>query len=310
MITEIMASDVLRDALARVLADHRREADAHLATVRAQYKQEVAELKVELAEFKARLQKRADDEIELIEKIVMDRLAELKDGKDGRDGVDGQPGETGATGEAGPKGDPGELGPAGADGREGAAGQPGEKGEPGERGLDGKDGTNGLDGRDGVDGIGLAGAFIDRDGELTLTMTDGRTKALGLVVGRDGPPGLDGKDGMDGMSWDGVEFDYDGERRLAMTAVLGDEEKQKQLVMPIVIDRGVYRPETVYEKGDGVTWAGSWWIAQKDAPAEKPGENGDWRLAVKRGRDGKDGKDGAKGDPGPEGKPFQAKGKP
>lgn len=45
-----------------------------------------------------------------------------------------------------------------------------------------------------------------------------------------------------------------------------------------------------YEQGDGVTFAGSFWIAQKDT-SSKPGESSDWRLAVKRGQDGRDGRD-------------------
>lgn len=36
------------------------------------------------------------------------------------------------------------------------------------------------------DGIGLAGAIIDRSGNLVVTMTDGSTKELGPVVGREG----------------------------------------------------------------------------------------------------------------------------
>ncbi len=36
------------------------------------------------------------------------------------------------------------------------------------------------------DGVGLADALIDRDHVLVLTMTDGRAKSLGRVVGRDG----------------------------------------------------------------------------------------------------------------------------
>jgi hypothetical protein len=47
-----------------------------------------------------------------------------------------------------------------------------------------------------------------------------------------------------------------------------------------------------YRKGDGVTWGGSFWIAQKDAPEGRPGLSDDWRLAVKKGRDGRDGRDG------------------
>ena len=40
--------------------------------------------------------------------------------------------------------------------------------------------------KDGKDGVGLAGSFIDRTGSLILTMTDGSTRDLGVIVGRDG----------------------------------------------------------------------------------------------------------------------------
>jgi hypothetical protein len=36
-----------------------------------------------------------------------------------------------------------------------------------------------------------------------------------------------------------------------------------------------------------VTFGGQWYIAQTKTKA-KPGESPDWRLAVRRGRDGKD----------------------
>jgi integrin beta 3 len=71
--------------------------------------------------------------------------------------------------------------------------------------------------------------------------------------------------------------------------------------VPTVIDRGVYRADESYQRGDGVTWAGSFWIAQKDTSAKPDAPDGGWRLAVKRGRDGKDGKDGAPGEQGKEG---------
>ena len=56
----------------------------------------------------------------------------------------------------------------------------------------------------------------------------------------------------------------------------------------------------MYAKGDGVTFGGSLFIAQTDAPAGKPEETPDWRLAVKRGREGKP---GPKGIDGKDGKP-------
>ncbi len=58
----------------------------------------------------------------------------------------------------------------------------------------------------------------------------------------------------------------------------------------MALDAGVYQAgKKDYEAGDGVTYGGSWWIAQMDRPSEAPGKvEGEWRLAVKRGRDGKD----------------------
>jgi integrin beta 3 len=70
---------------------------------------------------------------------------------------------------------------------------------------------------------------------------------------------------------------------------------------PIVLDRGVYQAGRTYEKGDGATYGGSFWIAQ-DATSEKPGDGATkWRLAVKAGREGREGKPGKDGGPGPKG---------
>src|SRR5690606_11983325 len=46
------------------------------------------------------------------------------------------------------------------------------------------------------DGIGLAGALIDRDGNLVVTLTNGEAKALGPVVGKDADPAAPGRDGL------------------------------------------------------------------------------------------------------------------
>src|SRR5690606_7347159 len=70
-----------------------------------------------------------------------------------------------------------------------AALPPAEKGEPGPEGPQGpvgEKGADGRDGKDGKDGVGLADALIDADSRLVLTMTDGTTKALGVVKGADG----------------------------------------------------------------------------------------------------------------------------
>lgn len=62
---------------------------------------------------------------------------------------------------------------------------------------------------------------------------------------------------------------------------------EKQFVFPVLIDCGVYKDEQVYRKGDGVSLSGSFWIAQVDSPAGRPGTTSDWRLSVKKGRDGR-----------------------
>ena len=211
-----------------------------------------------------------DDVLPALQRQVDEYLANLpapKDGKDGVDGKDGAPGE------------PGRDGRDGVDGKDGA---------PGRDGVDGKDGEPGQPGEKGADGIGLAGAMIDRDGNLIVTLTNGETKALGAVVGKDGAPGEDGKPGWDGIGFDDMTLDYDGERTFTFLFQRGERIEERKFVAPVMLDRGVYRPETAYAKGDAVTYGGSVWIAQTDTKA-KPDGSADWRLAVKKGRDGRDG---------------------
>jgi hypothetical protein len=58
---------------------------------------------------------------------------------------------------------------------------------------------------------------------------------------------------------------------------------------PIVHDAGVFVDGTVYPKGAGVTWDGGFWIAQAETRRE-PGEGRpEWRLAVRRGKQGREG---------------------
>lgn len=151
------------------------------------------------------------------------------------------------------------------------------------------------------DGVGLAGALIDRDGRLVLTLTDGSTKELGVVVGRDvDQTTVDARikdlvdaipkaqDGADGLGFDDMSAVYDGERGILLRFVRGEQIKEFAFTMPVVIDRGVWVEGKSYAAGDAVTWAGSVWIAQKDTDGKPDGGDG-WRLSVKRGRDGKDG---------------------
>lgn len=138
-------------------------------------------------------------------------------------------------------------------------------------------------GEKGADGVGMAGAVIDRDGNLVITLTNGETKMLGPVVGKDGAPG---RDGADGLGFEDMSFDFDNDGRPVATFSRGDVVKSVRL--PCIIDRGVYKPDAAYLKGDAVSYGGSLWIAQKDAPEGRPDGSPDWRLAVKKGRDGRD----------------------
>lgn len=77
-------------------------------------------------------------------------------------------------------------------------------------------------------------------------------------------------------------------RALTIESVLSDgERKTFTTSVPFLIDRGPYSVERSYAAGDGVTFGGSYWIAQDQEPTGKPGEPGSkgWRLAVRRGRD-------------------------
>ena len=151
------------------------------------------------------------------------------------------------------------------------------------------------------DGVNLAGAMIDRDGNLVLTLSDGTMKELGVVVGADGK-GVDmaaversivekvaaipkPKDGTDGVGFDDMDL-VETDEGIVLRFTKGDVVKDFRL--PVVIDRGVWK-EGAYRKGDGCTWGGSFWICQEDGATDKPDAGKSWRLAVKRGRDGKDG---------------------
>lgn len=255
-------------------------------------------------------------------------------GPEGARGADGLPGPAGEPGERGEKGDPGEPGPEGPPGPAGKdavvtrdmlvdacrgllddvlgemldealtlhfAANPVKDGRDGVDGKDGSPGRDGLDGKDGADGrdgVGLASAIIDRDGNLVVTMTDGSTKALGLVVGKDGRDGERGAPGKDGLGWDDLEEELaDDGRTIIRRYRRGDEVKEFRHALAVVLDRGVYRDGATYARGDAVSFGGSLWIAQADDVTEKPGPGPGWRLAVKKGRDGRDGKDG--GPPAP-----------
>lgn len=136
--------------------------------------------------------------------------------------------------------------------------------------------------KDGDNGIGLADALIDKDGNLVITMTDGRTKTLGKVVGEDGEAGKT-------FTLDDFDIEQTDERVLTFKFLRGDTMHSFEFEFPIAIYRGVWI-EQEYQRGDMVTWAGSVWHADKATSAKPDTPDSGWKLAVKRGRDGKDAK--------------------
>ena len=168
--------------------------------------------------------------------------------------------------------------PAGADGRDG---------------VDGKDGADGRDGRDALeleilDGIdpqksyprGTVATF--RGG---LIKAERRTSPIGESVQAAGWRVI-----LRGVASTEVHPSEDL-RTLSIRVTHTDGEVvEQQLRSPSLIYREIYREGERYEGGDAVTFGGSVWVALRDTTS-KPGEGAaDWRLAVKKGRDGRDAK--------------------
>lgn len=213
------------------------------------------------------------------------------DGRDGVDGANGADGQNGLDGKDGADGKDGENGRDGADGKDGIDGKDGRDGIDGKDGLNGEKGLDGKDGRDGEDGVGLAGAVIDRGGELIVTTTKGAAIKLGPVVGRDGEHGL----GFDDMS-----AEADGEGRVTLKFMRGSQVKEFPLNFEIPVYRGYWREGRKSEAGHMLTHEGSVWIAKR-ANCSKPclENKEDWQLAVRKGRDGRDGSNGRDLGPAP-----------
>jgi collagen type III alpha len=240
-----------------------------------------------------------------------------------RAAVPGPPGPQGERGEAGPKGDDG-VGVPGPSGRDGVDGKDAPTVDVDALALRAsaliptpKDGRDGVDGKDGLNGKDAPAVDLDdvvrRAAALVPAGKDG-------ADGRDGQPGVPGAPGRDGATGERGEKGLDGkdgavgrDGTLEGASLKQIDDRTWQIVradgsalsgvfaLPLVLDRGVYQPTKRYEKGDGVTFGGSFWIAQGDT-SEKPGDGATaWRLAVKRGRDGAKGEPGERGGPGPKG---------
>jgi hypothetical protein len=97
------------------------------------------------------------------------------------------------------------------------------------------------------------------------------------------------RDGIDGLSVDDFQLvlDDDG-RMLHVVLESGDRRVEKSVKLSTMIYREIYKSDQEYEPGDVVTWDGSMWVCLTPTKRQPGRYEKDWRLAVKRGRDGKD----------------------
>jgi hypothetical protein len=236
--------------------------------------------------------------------------------KDGRDGDRGSPGEKGDAGKDGVGIERLEVDQKSVefiltDGTSAVVELP--VGPQGEKGLDGTPGLRGEKG-DAPSAADLEAVvmrllpdMIHKEVEAAFQrhMDYLIVKTAALVpAGRDGPPGApgrpgargedgdhgkDGIHGRDGVSIDGLRVKHVGGRKQKLIATKSDgSEQEVQFVMEgMLLDCGIHKTNSAYEMGDVVTRGGSYWVA-KTATTGTPGESPDWRLVVKRGRDGKD----------------------
>ncbi|MDA8485157.1 hypothetical protein NNO07_18985 [Pseudomonas resinovorans] len=136
----------------------------------------------------------------------------------------------------------------------------------------------------------IAAHFERRFSDLTLSWERQARDVFEKAADRMPVP----KDGRDALPLESIDMvlGEDG-RTVKVVMQAGETILEKSIKLPALIDRGVFSAEKFYEQGDGTTYGGCYWIAQKDAPEGVPGGSPDWRLAVKKGRDGKDLRDNA-----------------
>lgn len=208
----------------------------------------------------------------LVSLLVAEGIVEYVKANPPRDGVDGKDGRDGI------------------DGKDGNAGADGVKGLDGANGIDGKDGAPGKDGErgeKGMEGAGVADLLIDRDGVLVATMTDGRMKLLGPVVGKDG------QNGRDGLSVESLDRVYDKEaHEIVERWVAAGQAKELRYAAGGIKHGGYWRENTKAQAGETWTHNGVCWIAKCATTAKPDRDSADWLIFANKGRDGDNGKNG------------------
>lgn len=145
----------------------------------------------------------------------------------------------------------------------------------------------GKDGENGKDALQI---------EIIPMIEDGKSYPRGTYAKHNGglwhayknTNGMNGWECMvDGISNIGIEQTEEREFKAVIETSSGKKE-ENTFVMPIILDKGLFTHGREYKKGDAVTYGGSLWICQESNTQGIPGASKEWRLAVKRGRDGKE----------------------
>ncbi len=162
--------------------------------------------------------------------------------------------------------------------------EPGKKGDPGEPGKDAVAPSL----QEVADSV--AANFERRFADLSMSWErqtrDMAEKAIDrMPKPKDGTDGTNGKDGFSLANFSAVQ--EKGGRVVLLTLSDGERTEHVHLHFPVVLDKGFWKDGTLAEEGDGFTFGGSYWIAQKDTDTKPEIGDPDWRLAVRKGRDAK-----------------------
>lgn len=132
----------------------------------------------------------------------------------------------------------------------------------------------------------VAATFERRFSDLTLSWERQARETFEKAADRMPKP----ENGRDAVPLEGFDLALaDDGRTLTVKMQAGETVIEKSVKIAAVLDRGIFKHEGSYEKGDGVSYGGSFWIAKCDNPQGVPGSGEtDWRCSVKAGRPGRD----------------------
>lgn len=147
-----------------------------------------------------------------------------------------------------------------------------------------KDGRDGVDGKDGRDALQLE-ILPSIDPEKSYSRGTYALHKGGLWRSFESTHGMRGWECIvNGIADIQISLG-DNLRELTVTVEKScGKAVEKMCRIPVMIYRDVYKSGESYEQGDCVTWGGAVWVCLKDTD-QKPGSaSGEWKLAVKAGR--------------------------